>query len=320
MTALTRTLALIPLVVASLCTNAAAQVDLTERISRSVTAADVTAVDVTNIRGAITITGGGPGVTIEAVKRVPVRGRGAAARNLLRMIDVQIAELSGRVEIRTVVPRPRVFPGGVDYTIGVPSGTALTLRTGVGDVQVSHVRGELRAVVVDGSLRVSGADNVALLRCLSGSIELTDASAETAALVQTVNGNVRVRNVTARALQVTSVSGNLSVETATVNRLALKSTSGNVSFQGALLPAGIYEFTSHAGAVDVALAGGTGFELRASSFGGTASTTFKLDRARPGRPTDESGGRTLRGTVGNASARIVARSFSGDVTVRRRSE
>ena len=176
-----------------------------ERVTRTVAATGVTAVDLTNVRGAITVTGGASSIVVEALKRVPVRPRGPGARGALRMIDVQISEVGGRVEIRTVVPRPRLFPGSVDYTVGVPSGTALTLRTGAGDVQVSNVRGELRAVVIDGSLRVSRADKVALLRCLSGTIDLNDAGADTDAMVQTVNGNVHVRNVTARALQITSV-------------------------------------------------------------------------------------------------------------------
>ena len=39
--------------------------------------------------------------------------------------------------------------------------------------------------------------------------------------------------------------------------------SGTVTFQGALQPDGLYEFTSHAGDVNVGVAGGAGFELRA---------------------------------------------------------
>lgn len=298
--------------------TASAQTELTERVERSLPATGITAVDLTNIRGAITITGGGTAVTIDALKRVPVRRTPAATRNLLRLVEVRVTALSGRVEVRTVFPRPRLFPGAVDYTVGVPEGTAVTLRTGGGDVRVSNVRGELRAVVVDGSLHVSAADAVVLLRCLSGTIDLTDASAGERALVQTVNGDVRMRKVTARSLDVSSVSGNLTMDDSTVTRLALRSTSGRVAYQGPLAPEGLYEFTSHAGNVDVAIAGRTGFELRASSFGGAARSAFKLDGARPGRPRDGAEPRALRGTVGDASARIVARSFSGDVTIRRK--
>ena len=185
---------------------------------------------------------------------------------------------------------------------------------------MSHVEGELRAVVVDGSLRVSDAHNVVLLRCLSGTIDVTDASTDTAALVQTVNGDIRMRRISARSLQASSVSGNLSVADVTANRLALKTTSGHVSYDGPLTPAGVYEFTSHAGNVDVVVAGQSGFELRASTFGGSARSTFKLDGPRGGRRRPGAEPRALRGTYGDASARIAARSFSGDVTIRRRDD
>ena len=37
------------------------------------------------------------------------------------LIDVQVSEQGNRVEVRTIVPRPRNFPGAVDYTITVPA-------------------------------------------------------------------------------------------------------------------------------------------------------------------------------------------------------
>src|SRR4029077_17033499 len=112
--------------------------------------------DLTNISGNIVITGSsGRDVTIEAVKRVQ-RPNPNAARALLRMIDIQVAEQANRVEVRTVFPRPRNFPGSVDFTISVPEDASVTIRTITGNVRATNIKGELRADAVAGSLTVSG--------------------------------------------------------------------------------------------------------------------------------------------------------------------
>src|SRR5689334_15827192 len=86
---------------------AAAQAEVSEPFSRTAHLDANGTFDLTNIAGNIVVNGGnGRDVTIEAVKHVE-RPNANAARNLLRMIDIQVAEQANRVEVRTVYPRPR---------------------------------------------------------------------------------------------------------------------------------------------------------------------------------------------------------------------
>ena len=88
--------------------------EVTERFSRTSHLDANGAFDLTNISGNIVITAGsGRDVIIEAIKRVQ-RPNPNAARALLQMIDIQVVEEANRIDIRTVYPRPRNFPGSVE--------------------------------------------------------------------------------------------------------------------------------------------------------------------------------------------------------------
>ena len=96
---------------------AAAQNEISERFSKTAHLDQNGTLELTNVTGDIVITGAaGRDVNIEAVKRVE-RPNARVARNLLQMIDSQVTEQANRVEVRTVVPRPRNFPGSVDFTV-----------------------------------------------------------------------------------------------------------------------------------------------------------------------------------------------------------
>jgi len=117
--------------------SVAAQTDVTERFSRTAHLDQNGTFDLSNVSGNIVITGGaGRDVAIEAIKRVQ-RPNQNAARALLQLIDIQVVEQANRVEVRTVVPRPRNFPGSVDFTISVPDDAHVTVRTLTGNVRLT---------------------------------------------------------------------------------------------------------------------------------------------------------------------------------------
>ena len=111
------------------------QSEVTERFSRTSHLDANGAFDLTNISGNIVITAGsGRDVIVEAVKRVQ-RPNPNAARALLQMIDIQVVEEANRIDIRTVYPRPRNFPGSVDYTITVPADANVTVKATTGSIR-----------------------------------------------------------------------------------------------------------------------------------------------------------------------------------------
>jgi putative adhesin len=302
-----------------LASPAAAQNDITERFSKTAHLDQNGTFDLTNVTGDIVITGtAGRDVTIEAVKRVQ-RPNPRAARALLAMIDIQVTEQANRLEVRTIVPRPRNFPGSVDFTVSVPEDANVIVKTITGSIRASNVKGELRADTVAGSISASGVRKVAALKCVTGDVEIADAGADDAVTASTVSGNVIVRGLRARAVQLTSVSGNIHIEDAQVERMMVKTVQGNLDYAGELARSGRYEFNSHSGDIRLVLSGNTGFEVLANTFSGSVRSDFTFNRGRAGTEgAGVQGPRTLRGAFGDASAMVALRAFSGNISLARR--
>src|SRR5215831_1104865 len=217
-------------VAATVAMPASAQTELTEKFSKSSHLDPGGTLDLTNINGNITVTGGaGRDVTIDATKRVQ-RPNANAARTIMQLIDIQVTEQANRVEVRTVFPRPRNFPGSVDYTIAVPEDASVTLKTVTGSIRATNVKGELRADAVAGAIAVTGARKLEALKCVTGDIDIVDASADDPVTASTYSGNVTVRGLKGRALQLTSVSGNIRLEEAQLDRLVVRTVQGNLDF------------------------------------------------------------------------------------------
>ena len=67
-----------------------------------------------------------------------------------------------RVDVRTAVPRRDPLDAEVDFTITVPSGASVSVRSGSGDVTVTGVRGELRVEAVSGGITATSVGQVRL--------------------------------------------------------------------------------------------------------------------------------------------------------------
>lgn len=280
----------------------AAQNEIAERFSRTSHLDQDGTFDLTNVYGTIVLTGGtGRDVTIEAVKRVQ-RPNANAARALLRMIDIQVTEGANRIEVRTVVPRPRNFPGSVDYTVTLPQDARVTVRTVSGNIRATSIRGEL-------------------LKSVSGDIDIVDGSADDVITASTVSGNIAVRGLAGRTTQLTTVTGNVRIDDLRADRLAVRAVNGNIEYGGDLARSGRYEFITHSGDIRLMLSGATGFEVQANSLSGTVRSDFPITRrSEPGAEGRRSGAtaRGLRGAFGDASAMLVLRAFSGNISVSRR--
>ena len=319
MTSAFRTAAIAAALAAIVTLPAAAQTELTEKFSKASHLDAGGTFDLTNINGSITITGGsGREVTIDAIKRVQ-RPNPNAARALMQMIDIQVTEQANRIEVRTVFPRPRNFPGSVDYTIAVPDDASVTLKTVTGTIHATNIKGELRADAVAGSVVVTGGRRLEALKCVTGDIDIVDGAADDQVNASTVSGNITVRGMKARELQLGSVSGNIRLEEAQVDRLIVRTVQGNLEFNGDLARNGRYEFNSHSGDIRLVLSGTTGFEVNANTFSGTVHSDFAVKRPNGGEgPAPAQGPQVIRGAVGDASAMVMLRAFSGNISIARR--
>jgi DUF4097 and DUF4098 domain-containing protein YvlB len=127
---------------------------------------------------------------------------------------------------------------------------------------------------------------------------------------------VLLRNLKARGLNVDSVSGNVSLQDVACDRVDAQSVSGDLDFSGPLAKGGRYELTSHSGQVRVAVAGGTGFELEATSFSGSVRSDIPLNAQA--NDSSRRRQRSLRGVYGDGSAVLDLTTFSGSIVITKR--
>lgn len=265
--------------------------ETTEPFSKTVRLGRGATFDLTNVAGDIVITGGGGNdLRIDAVKRVRSKDE-ADAKAQLQAIEIEIVELSNRVEVRTIYPRlqRRNAIGAVDYTVALPQDANVTVKSVAGNVRVTNVKGELRA--------------------------------------ESVSGDLTVRGFKGRTLDAASVSGTLRLDNIESERVSVRTVRGDVEYGGMLARNGRYEFTAHSGHIQLNLSGSTGFDVAASTFSGDVRSDYALtlrgndDRVAPpplGPGRQNRRVRTLRGSYGDGSASIELQSFSGDIAITRR--
>lgn len=285
--------------------------EATETVTRRFTVGPNGSLDLVNLAGDVVVTGGEEAeIQLEAVKYVKTARGGA--RKLLESVVIDASESSGRVEVRTLVRQPRGVHASVDYTIRVPAGTAVALKSLAGEVRVTKVGGDVQIETANGDIIAIGVPRLVRVKSLAGDIHLEDAASPGALAATTVSGDVKASRVKARSVEVDSVSGNIVLENTACERANVRTISGDVHFRGALTPGGRYEFVSHSGDVVVGVQGRTGFELTARTFSGEVRPELPLrlvsDGGRPGR-------QSVKGTFGNGSALLLIKTFSGEVVV-----
>ena len=283
----------------------------TEKFSKTVPLGKTGAVDLTNISGDIVVTGGaGDQVVIEAVKR-------ARTAEALKNAQIEVVASAGRVEILTKYDQSRRHNDGpsVSYTLSIPRGASLRVKSVSGDIQVTTVDGLLRTESVSGDVRLTTAANVEAAKSVSGDIVVKGSGATDAADLESVSGDLDVTGFKARVVEASTVSGDLTLTDLTCERMTGKTVSGEVAFSGPLAKAGRYALQSHSGDVTMAITNGAGFEVSANTFSGDIRSDFELT-VRFGGETDRRGRRQeIRGTYGDGSATLELKTFSGSVQI-----
>ena len=289
--------------------------EATETFTRTLRLGRSGTFDLQNVAGNIVVKGGGgDDVRIDAVKRVRHR-LDAEARAALPDVRIDVVDRDGNVEVRTVQSRRKGAVSFVDYTVAVPSGATVVLQTVSGDLHVSNVAGELRAQSVGGNVTAAGVRRVRELRSASGTLDISDAESDELT-AHTLSGDVLVRNLKGRVLDVQTVSGDVRFTGVEVDRARLLSTAGELEYGGRLARGGRYEFQTHSGDISISPQGSPGFTVEAETLNGDARSDFTLKQADssavPGAVE------SLRGSIGDGSAMVAVTSFSGDILLLRR--
>ena len=246
------------------------------------------ALDLTGIAGDVRVTGGsGNEIRIEATKRV--RHRNAeSAKQLLNDLRVEMTNINGRVEVRTVYPRRNTYgdrgiSARVDYVIAVPLGVSVSVKSISGNVIVSGVRGEVRAETVSGDVDINSTPNVALAKTVSGDVIARDIGGPTTLVLSTVSGSVIGSGLQRTGARSRFGQRRRQLSGLQVERVEARSVSGNLEFDAPLIEGGRYEFTSHSGNVRIILSGPVGFELDADTFSGSVRSDVPVTLRTMGR-------------------------------------
>lgn len=297
-----------------------------ETVSRTIRIGGSGELIISNLSGDITVTrGSGNDLQIEAVK--VARGRDADdAREVLKLLRIDIIERGSRVEAKAVYPsqqdmggpQRRQYSASVNYTITAPAGTRVSAKTLAGNVKVTDIRGDIAAESTSGDVSISGAERIIRAETKSGNVQVLNSSSEVAFEARTMSGTVTLRQVKAPRLEAASISGNVLISDVDAPRIEAQTISGDVEFASPFIKNGRYDFQSHSGTVRIVVLGGSGFEIEATTFSGTIQVDSALNLKKEDDQPAHRRQRSLRAVHGDGSALVDATTFSGRVIVTRK--
>jgi hypothetical protein len=295
----------------------------TERTTKTLRLGSNGELSLGNVAGDITVTrGGGNDATVEIIKVAKARSADEA-RELLTLVTVDASERNGRAEVKTRYPsgdenrrhNRRNFNVTVTFNVTAPSGTRLNVNSVSGNIKVSDIKGEINVGTASGNVSVTSAGSIASAKSVSGNVEVVDAQGDESLEASSVSGDVTMQRVSVRRIEAGSVSGNVKLEEVRCDRAEAHSTSGNINFTGPLARRGRYELKSFSGEVHLAISGGSGFEVEATTFSGDVRSDLPITMRGSTDPKDRRKHRSLSGTYGDGSAILELSTFSGSIVI-----
>ena len=160
-----------------------------------------------------------------------------------------------RIELRSISSRQGTDL--VDYTVLVPVGAFVSLRSS------------------DGPLRAQGLRGDVILEAAAASVEVTDIS-DAHLHVKTLSGPITLTDIRNSHLDIHSVSGNVTIRNVTGPSVEVNSGSGRISYQGDPGSAGEYMLTSHSGDLEVSIPASALVDIKARSIKGQSDPEFPI--------------------------------------------
>jgi hypothetical protein len=172
------------------------QAKATDTWERTYTVAPGGRVEIVNVNGQIRAEpASGDAVTVHA-QREASGATEEAARESLQRLELREEVGPARVRVQTIAPRSWASGYKVVYTVRVPAGVHVDLRTTNGGVRLDNVGGEVRAASTNGGVhgRVAAATLIEA-RTTNGGVDLeltAPPAADGKITLSTVNGGVRL--------------------------------------------------------------------------------------------------------------------------------
>jgi DUF4097 and DUF4098 domain-containing protein YvlB len=274
-----------------------------ERREREVAASLDTTVTF-DAKGTVTVSCAGGDVVVTGTDRNEIRVRARTERGAIRF--------TSNGSNATLEPASRQSCEDAHFEVSVPRGVHVMANTWSGSLSVRGVHGEIEGHAQSGDIDVRDAGDRTELETLSGDVKVQGVRGD--ASVHTLSGDVSVEGARGN-VEIETVSGDIELHDVVARQVRTNSTSGDLSFAGAIVNGGRYEFTTHSGELRLQLPSDVGAQLSLSTFSGEIDSAFPitLKAGEHGIGADQA--KKLNFTLGQGTARIIAETFSGDVTL-----
>jgi DUF4097 and DUF4098 domain-containing protein YvlB len=174
------------------------------------------------------------------------------------------------------------------------------------------VRGDADAHTQSADVTVRDAGGRLDIETLSGDVTVQGVASDAA--IHTVNGDVMLTGARGD-VELESVSGDLTMRDIAAKQVRTTTTSGDVSFASQIKDDGRYEFNTHSGDIHLVLPPDVGAQLSVSTFSGSIDSDFPITLRAGEHGIGAAQAKRLNFTLGQGSARIVAGTFSGEITL-----
>jgi DUF4097 and DUF4098 domain-containing protein YvlB len=199
-----------------------------------------------------------------------------------------------------------------DLEIKVPAGSRLEIESFNASIEVTGVKGSIKASTVQGRILIAEASGEVAAETVNGSVEISGSPRRVHA--ESSNGAVTVTGASGE-VKASTVNGRLSVSGGAFERVALETVNGRVTFNGELKPGAALDVESVGGAIELRLPEKTSAEFTIATFSGEVHNDFGAGAHPVSRWTSE---KELSFTLGSGSAKVSVESLSGDIEIRKR--
>jgi hypothetical protein len=214
--------------------------------------------------------------------------------------------------MKIFVEVPRAPAPDARLELRVPARSRVWAKSGSADVEVTGLTGGLDLNIVGGSARVACSPAELQVESMDGSVTIEGSPAWLRA--KTATGDIVMRGGSDDA-GMSTVSGAVRVGEGRFERAKFTSVTGPIVFAGDLARGATLDFDTHSGPIELRLMRTLDAEVDLATVTGTIENTFNGRRPIAGR---EGRGMELGFTSGTGRARILVRSFKGNIHLRPR--
>jgi len=261
-------------------------------------------------RGEVVISNVSGNVDVRGWDRNEVQVKGRLDEDVER-VDVDTS--GGRTTIKVILPKGSHDGGDAMLEIQVPRGSSVEVSAVSADVTSRGVQGAQRLTTVSGEIiaDISGG-NDSQVRSVSGDITVKGDSKAGALRVSSVSGSLQLTNGAGK-LDVVTVSGDARVHMVDASEINGRTTSGELELHAKLVRDARVSVEGVSGDMNLDLGNTGGLALEIESFSGEITGCLAGDKVQ--KVSKYGPGVRLNTNIGDAAARVRAKTLSGDIEI-----